>query len=45
MLSMDPLAFLIANDATRTAIVGAEHWDRPRRRRTRRAASRAERIR
>jgi hypothetical protein len=46
MQRMDPIAFLIANDATRTALVGAEPWDRRRRpRRTRRTAERAERIR
>ena len=33
MVLMDPLAFLIAHDATRKGILGAEPWDRPRRRR------------
>jgi hypothetical protein len=42
MLPMDPIAFLLANNATRTVIAGAEPWDRPRRRR---APKRAERIR
>jgi hypothetical protein len=45
MLAMDPLAFLIANNATRNRINGAEPWDRPRRRLRNRPAHRAERIR
>jgi hypothetical protein len=44
MNQMDPLAFLLAHDATRNGIVGAEPWDRPRRRR-RRSENRAARIR
>jgi hypothetical protein len=36
MPCMDPLAFLLANNATRTAILGAEPWNRPRRRHLRR---------
>jgi hypothetical protein len=45
MLLMDPLAFLIAHDATRNAILGKEPWDRPARRRFRRPANRSQRVR
>jgi hypothetical protein len=44
MTSMDPLAFLLAHNATRTAVSGSEPWD-PTPRRRRRPANRAERIR
>jgi hypothetical protein len=32
MLLMDPLAFILANNATRTVLLGAEPWNRPPRR-------------
>jgi hypothetical protein len=36
MLLMDPLAFLLANNATRTVLLGAEPWNRAPRRLVRR---------
>jgi len=48
MLHMDPLAFLLAHDATRRAALGATPWEQPAktpRRRLRRPANRAGRIR
>jgi hypothetical protein len=45
MVAMDPLAFFIAHDATRQAVLGAKPWDRPPRRRRRRPANRAPRVR
>jgi hypothetical protein len=45
MLLMDPLAFILANHATRTLSLGAQPSNHPPRRFLRRSANRAERIR